>query len=320
MNSQNFAVGVDIGGTKIASILVDQSGQILNSDYRMTGVEQGTEESINRVVESIASVLKGAPEVSGIGIDVPGLVFPELGIVENAVNLNWDRVNLVQIIRERLHCSLPISLQRDTFAQTLGEHYYGSAVGVKDYVYLGIGSGLGAGALVNGELLIGSNHGALEVGHLALTGLANMCGCGRVGCAETLLSGPGLLRTYLSPEWRPDVQGFSFNGEEPSAERVIALARENEPRASLLINEFGRYLGELLAGLVMTLNPSSIVIGGGVGISAFDLYLERALEEMQQRCFPQNLRSLTIKKSSLDSSALGAASLVWYSIKDNQKN
>lgn len=319
MNSQNFAVGVDIGGTKIASVLVDQNGQIFNSDYRMTGVDQGPEESINRVVESIASVLKDAPEVSGIGIDVPGLVFPELGIVENAVNLNWDRVNLVQIIRERLHSSLPIFLQRDTFAQTLGEHYYGSAVGVKDYVYLGIGSGLGAGALVDGELLLGSNHGALEVGHLTLTGLSKMCGCGRVGCAETLLSGPGLLKTFLAADWRPDVQSPSLNGEEPSAERVISLARENDPRARLLINEFGKYLGELMAGLVMTLNPSSIVLGGGVGISAFDLYHERAVQELNQRCLSQNSRNLCIKKSSLDSSALGAASLVWYSIKENQK-
>ncbi|MPM19415.1 N-acetylglucosamine repressor [bioreactor metagenome] len=318
MNNQNFAVGVDIGGTKIASILVDPTGQIINSDYRMTAADQGPQESINRVVESIASVLKGQAEVSGIGIDVPGLVFPELGIVENAVNLNWDRVNLVEIIREKLHLSVPIFLQRDTFAQTLGEHYYGSALGEKDYVYLGIGSGLGAGALINGQLLIGSNHGALEVGHLALTGLKNMCGCGRIGCAETLLSGPGLLKTYLSPGWRPDVKAPNFNGEEISVEKVIGMARENEPRASLLINEFGRYLGELMADLVMTLNPSSIVIGGGVGISAFELYLDRAMEELQHRCFPQNTRSLTIKKSSLDSSALGAASLVWYSMKENQ--
>ncbi len=319
MENQNFAVGVDIGGTKIASILVDQAGQIVASDYRMTAVELGPQESINRVVASIASVIEGQSGITGIGIDVPGLVYPELGVVENAVNLNWDRVNLAEIIREKLHSSLPIFLQRDTFAQTLGEYYYGAARGEKNYVYLGIGSGLGAGALIDGRLLIGSNHAALEVGHLTMTGLMNLCGCGRVGCAETLLSGLGLHKTYVSPEWHPELPLQAKGDLSISAEYIIEQAQQAEPRALLLINEFGKYLGELLSDLVMTLNPALIVIGGGVGLSAYDLFIDSALAEIERRCFPNNIGSLQIKKSSLNSSALGAASLVWYSMKENRQ-
>lgn len=319
MDNHHFVVGVDIGGTKIASVLVDQAGQIVASDYRMTAVERGSQESIHRVVSSIEAVIAGQSNIRGIGIDVPGLVYPELGIVENAVNLNWDRVNLSEIIRQKLSLSVPIFLQRDTFAQTLGEHYYGAARGETNYVYLGIGSGLGAGALINGQLLIGSGHAALEVGHLSLTGLTNLCGCGKIGCAETLLSGPGLSKTYQASNWHPELPLKVDSEEELSAEAIIKRAQEGEGRALLLINEFGRYLGELLSDLIMTLNPALIVIGGGAGLSAFDLYIESAMNEIKLRCLPNNIRSLKIKKSSLDSSALGAASLVWYSMQNHQQ-
>jgi glucokinase len=313
MDNQELAVGVDIGGTKIASILVNQKGSILASDYRMSAVEMGQEETIDRVVASIQAVTGTHQNISGIGIDVPGVVNPETGLVEKAVNLGWDNVDLRGKLQQKLALHCPISLERDTFAQALGEYYYGSACGEKNYVYLAVGSGLGAGALVNGQLLLGSGRAALEVGHLSLTGLTAQCSCGNTGCAETLLSGPGIIRTYLCDSWYEECPAAVADREALSVQDILQRALENEPRASHLITEAARYLGELIADIIMVLNPSQIVIGGGVGLSAFDQLLPGVQAEVVRRTFPENHRNLQITKSSIDSSALGAAALVWYS-------
>jgi glucokinase len=313
MENQELAVGVDIGSTKIASILVNQKGSILASDYRMSAVELGQEETIERIVASINSVIGTYQSISGIGIDVPGVVNPETGLVEKAVNLGWDNVDLRGKLQQKLMHHCPISLERDTFAQALGEYYYGSARGEKNYVYLAIGSGLGAGALVNGQLLLGSSRAALEVGHLGLTGLTALCSCGKIGCAETLLSGPGMIKTYQCATWCPQFATRGTEAETFSVQDILQRAQQNEPRANYLIAEAARYLGELISDIAMVLNPSQVVIGGGVGISAFDLLLPGINAEIIKRTLPENHQHLKISKSSIDSSALGAAALVWYS-------
>jgi glucokinase len=311
--TEKYAIGVDIGATKIASALVDQEGKILANDYRMTAPDAGEDGTLDRIAASIQSLLDDSNEVSGIGIDVPGVVDPTRGTVENAVNLGWERVALGEEIQKRVSPNIPIYLERDTYAQTLGEHYYGVAKHVKDYVYLGIGSGLGAGALVNGSLLEGSNRAALEIGHLGLTGLTRLCACGKTGCAETLLSGTGMVNTYLSDTWGAGFPPGSVDPASFSAQEILQRAQMAEPRAQMLVEEFGRYLGEVISDLLMILNPALIVIGGGFGSSAFDQTSDSMHAEIKRRSLPSNYQKLRIEKSTLESSALGAASLVWYS-------
>ena len=317
MKNNDLAVGVDIGGTKVASILVNQAGEILASDYRMTAVEMGKDETIRRVAESINSVVGDHRDVCGIGIDIPGSVDPEKGMVENAVNLGWDRVELRKELGEKLTIKSPIHLQRDTYAQTLGEYYYGVAKNVSNYVYLAMGSGLGGGAMVNGKLLLGNNRSALEIGHLGLTGLTTPCACGKIGCAETLLSGPGMVRTYLNQEWHPEFAMETHSGNGLTAQDILTHAQSGEPRASLLMEHVSRYLGELISDILMVLNPSMVVIAGGVGLAAFDVLLPGVESEIAKRTWKQNYVDLLIKKSALNSSALGAATLVWYSMSDS---
>jgi glucokinase len=313
MTRHEYTVGVDIGATKIASVLVDKNGNILANDYRMTDPTAGEDGTFERIVTGIMNVTGGHYEISGIGIDVPGVVDPVLGTVENAVNLGWEKVTLREEIQKRIPKPIPIYMERDTYAQTLGEYYFGTARNVTDYVYLGIGSGLGAGALVNGSLLQGSKRAALEIGHLGLTGLTLTCGCGRIGCAETLLSGPGMVKTYLSNTWQPDLPLNDSTSTGLSAQEILARAQSGDARAMLLVDEFGRYLGELISDLLMILNPSLVVIGGGLGASAFDQISSSMHAEIVRRSMPDNYRNLRIEKSTLRSSALGAASLVWYS-------
>lgn len=317
MKNNDLAVGVDIGGTKVASILVNQAGEILASDYRMTAVELGKDETIRRVAESINSVVGDHRDVCGIGIDIPGSVDPEKGMVENAVNLGWDRVELRKELGEKLTVNAPIHLQRDTYAQTLGEYYFGVAKNVSNYVYLAMGSGLGGGAMVNGKLLLGNNRSALEIGHLGLTGLTTPCACGKIGCAETLLSGPGMVRTYLNQEWHPEFAIETPGNNGLTAQDILTHAQSGEMRASLLIEHISRYLGELISDILMVLNPSMVVIAGGVGLAAFELLVPGVESEIAKRTWKQNYVDLVIKKSALNSSALGAATLVWYSMSDS---
>ncbi|HEX2978891.1 MAG TPA: ROK family protein [Anaerolineaceae bacterium] len=305
-------IGVDIGGTKIASVLVDETGSIVSTDYRMTGVEYGEQATIDSIAKSILKLVAIDPAARGIGIDVPGQVDPASGTVRNAVNLGWDEVKLQERLAAYLPAGVPISIERDTYAQTLGEHIFGVGQGEQNMVYLSLGSGLGAGAMVDGQLLRGSIRSALEVGHLAMTGLQLRCACGNTGCAETILSGPGLVRTFQSQAWNPDLPSPWMDRGDLTAHEILEAAKAGDLRAAAVVEYLGRYLGEMCANLAMILNPSLIVIGGGFGLAAYEQVITPAWEEMKLRSLAQNHQCLTVKKSGLSSSGLGAAALVWH--------
>lgn len=305
-------IGVDIGGTKIASVLVDDNGAVQAEDYRSSDVEHGVSATLDRITESILALLTQGQPVSGIGIDTPGSVDPDRGIVRNAVNLGWEEVYLRDILTTRLPSPLPIYVQRDTYAQTIGESTFGAGKGKNDMVYLSLGSGLGAGALVDGRLLTGAGRSALEIGHLVLTGLPMPCACGNTGCAETILSGPGLVKTFQSERWRPDQSSVLMKQPDLTAHSILNAAQSGDRRAQLLVDDLGAYLGEILAELAMVLNPSLIVIGGGLGLAAYDQMIDPAMKELRKRSLAQNLHGLTINKSEIASPALGAAALVRY--------
>lgn len=306
-------IGVDIGGTKIASVLVDETGTILAEDYRMTAAEEGMRITLARINESIQSLLQLGEPVRGIGIDIPGQVDPINGIVRNAVNLGWSEVNLKAELEARLPVNLPIHIERDTYAQTLGEHVFGAGKGQNNMVYLSLGSGLGAGALIDGRLLNGAGHSALEIGHLALTGLRLPCACGNVGCAETILSGPGLVKTFQNQDWEPKVHSSLLDQADLTAQEILQAAQMGDQRAKQTIHLLGQYLGEICSDLVMILNPALIVIGGGLGLAVYEQIISLAWEEIRKRSLALNYLHLSIRKSTLNSPALGAAALVWQS-------
>ncbi len=316
MTNNEYAIGVDIGGTKIASVLINRKGTVYSSDYRMTEVEMGKAETINRILTSICNVMPKGQEIKGIGIDIPGSVDPELGIVENAVNLGWDRVELRKELQQSLGTKLPIYLQRDTYAQTLSEFFYGSAKNQKDYVFISIGSGLGAGAMVNGRLLQGSDRAALEIGHKTLPGLQTLCGCGKIGCVETILSGPGMIRTFKNLDWNSQIASDLALKDDLTVQDILNGYSAGDKRARLLLSEVSRYLGEIISSMITILNPALVIIGGGTGLAIYDYVISEVRVNVEQTTWKENYRNLTIEKSCLDSSALGAASLVWYGLNE----
>jgi len=311
--SEQLAIGIDIGATKIAAALVTPDGHILDSIQKPTQTQKGSEVVLQDILEIVRHLYNLAPSaVAGVGIGSPGILDPEAGIVYNAVNLGWVDVPLVSYLEVSLNLPIPIYLQRDTFASVLGEYIFGTQGRVRDLVYFSIGSGFGAGAIVNGQLLMGATGGALELGHLTLSFLDNPCACGRIGCVETILSGNGVLTTVLKRLEQSDQPSLLSRFSSLHPKDILQAAKMGDPVAIEVLNLAGKVFGIVLSLCTAVLNPAVIIVGGGFGRAALDMLLPTARKELEHRILKEHHQSMQIRVSTLESSALGPAALVWY--------
>ena len=308
-----YAIGIDLGATKIASVLLSQSGEVLKSSQVSTRPEEGPLAVLDRVAEQILDLEQQSPgAIAGVGIGSPGKVDSNRGVVYNAVNLGWTEVDLTGEITSRIRQSLPVWIQKDANLSALGEYYFGACQGLQDFVYLGIGSGLGAGIISSGRLITGSDWYAADVGHLSIDPEGPQCVCGGRGCAETVASGPGLVRVTRQ-------MLSKFPGESKLTDRmeltpadVLAAAHEGDALALQALAEVGRVLGIIMSACSVILNPLRFVLGGGLGLAGFKFIVPAALHELNQRTIPESRSLLEVLPSEVDSPAIGAACLVWY--------
>ncbi len=308
------ALGIDLGGTKIAAALVSEAGEVLAHRSLPTDAGQGQAAVIGRMVRLSNELIQEAGQRSlnllGLGVGSPGLVDAINGTVFNAVNLGWQEVHLADELTDRLQWSLPVWVQKDGNALAIGEYVFGAARDCPDFLYLSLGTGLGGGLFAAGQLISGANWNATEVGHISLDPLnGRMCACGLRGCAETVLSGQGLVALYNK---RTAAAGKPAP-EAISPVEIIRAARQQEGLALQVMAEMGRTLGTMIAFCAAFTNPSLVVIGGGLGQAVFDLLLPHARAELEKRVLTASHAGLRIVPSQQESSALGPASLVWYS-------
>ena len=310
--TETAAIGIDVGGTKIAGALVREDGEVLAAQQTRTQAEQGVPAVIERIADLVEGLVEAAPSTpAGIGIGTPGQVDPHEGIVHNAVNLGWVEVPLRRELNERLSFSIPVQIYHDSSASALGERYFGAAQGYDDFVYLGLGTGLGAAVVTGGRLVMGAAWSAAELGHMVIEEGGAPCACGLHGCAETILSGPGLVR--LARQRLESGEGSPILSEgELTAESILRAAEMGDGVAREAVSEMGRALGKVMAITATVLNPALFVIGGGLGVAAFDQILPTALESLRRNSLPSVHRQVKVRPSSLASSAVGAAALVWY--------
>lgn len=310
---ERFAIGIDIGATKIASVLVSEKGILVASSQVLTVASEGEDAVLAKVASQIQELMAQSPaEIAGIGIGSPGKVDSDRGIVCDAVNLGWKEVNLTRELSSRIDANVPIWIQKDTNLSALGEYYFGACQDYGDFVYLGVGSGLGAGIISNGHLLTGSDWYAADVGHLSINPDGPLCVCGGHGCAELAASGPGLVRvvTQMLTEY-PNKSILSDQSELTSAD-VLAAAAKGDTLALDALVEVGRALGIVMSACTVILNPSRFVIGGGLGLAGFDFIVPTVREEMARRTIPNHRGQMDIVPSRVESPAIGAACLVWY--------
>ena len=313
-----FAIGIDIGATKIASVLLSQKGELVRSSQVLTSAHEGPPAVLDKVADQIVDLARQSlGNLVGVGIGSPGKVDSDHGVVYNAVNLGWTEVHLAEEIGsriDRLKNALPVWIQKDANLSALGEYYFGACQSCNDFVYLGIGSGLGAGIISNGHLITGSDWYAADVGHLSVDPEGLLCVCGGRGCAETIASGPGLVRVAQRMLINSSTSGRLSDRTELTPADVLAAASENDPLALESLVEVGRVLGMIMSACTAILNPSRYVVGGGLGLAGFDFIVPSAHDELTRRTIPESRALLEIIPSRVESPAIGSACLVWYAL------
>ncbi|APV44430.1 glucokinase [Dehalogenimonas formicexedens] len=321
-------LGIDVGGTKVLSAVIDAYGNILADHATATRASEGFEST----VASIVGCARGALEKSvmdpsgivGVGLAVAGLIDSKQGIVRTSPNLpGWKDAPLGRRVAEAL--GKPVFMINDANAAAVGEQYFGAGRGSSHFVYVTVSTGIGGGLILDGKLYEGSEGFGGEIGHMVIDDKGPLCSCGNRGCWEMLASGKALER-----EARRSIEGGAVTticsfclpdperseGEGPpshpfayiTAKAIHAAAKSGDPLTIELIDRTGYYLGVGLANIINIFNPELIVIGGGLS-NMGDMLLRPAVEEAGRRAFRQSFDRVKFKIAGLGaaSGVIGAA-------------
>ncbi len=324
MERKKVVAGVDIGGTNTIIGFVDREGNILIEDRLKTNHYPVFEDFVAALYEQIEANYKKAEtdiDLIGIGIGAPmGNI--NKGTIEYPADLPWKGIMPLADVMLK-HTPLPVIVTNDANAAAVGEMIYGGAKGMKNFVVITLGTGLGSGFVVDGKLVYGHDGFAGEIGHTSIRpGSSNRdCGCGKKGCIETYASATGLKRTLLkvmadSIEPSP-LRKFSF--EELDAKLIHDAALHGDRIAIEAFEHTGMMLGFKLADVVATTNPEAIFLFGGLAL-AKDLIFEptkRYMEENLLYIYRGKVKLLESNLSTQNAAVLGASSLIW-SVKEQQ--
>jgi len=270
-SADDLILGIDLGGSKILTAVVNSRGEMLSSDEGITPATEGREAVIQSIVESSHRVLKQAnvaiSEICAIGIGAAGISNPETGILFTSPHLpGWRDVSLRDIIQEKL--GKKTFLTNDANAAALGEFYFGAARGARNFIYITLSTGIGGGIVIDGKIYSGAIGAAGEVGHMTIDDDGPICNCGNRGCWETLASGTALAREArqrIKEGARTSILEYAEGDVEKVTAQVIHSAAEHgDSLARELIARTGYYVGVGLANLINIFNPELIVIGGGL--------------------------------------------------------
>ncbi len=302
------AVGVDIGGTKIAAGVVSPEGRLLNEVMYPTA--NARERLLSTIAEAITEVQRGY-EVGGVCLAVPGFILARENKVLSAVNLEAiEGIPLKEELGGRTR--LPVTVENDANAAAWGEFRFGVGKDVDDLVFVTLGTGVGGGVISHGVLLSGARGMGGELGHITVQPAGPRCGCGNHGCLEALASGTAIARRAREvANQHPDsALGRLAMARTPLGEDVLDLARKGDEAALEVLREAGIWLGIGLATFVNIFDPEVIAIGGGLS-EAGDLVLEAARRELRLRSTSPSRDWVEIRKATLGarSGMLGAAAL-----------
>ncbi len=275
----DIMVGVDMGGTSIKALVVDGGNRVLAAAKTSTLAHRPAEavrDIADLVREAVADAGLTLSQIAGVGIGAPGAVDPEKGIVHKAPNLGWKGVRLGPGLRKLLR--VPALVDNDVNVGTVGEHALGSGEGAREMVGIFVGTGIGAGVILDGKLYYGYRGSAGEVGHTILQYDGPRCGCGRRGCAEALASRTAMERDVRSAikagraSLVPQIMKERNRARMTSA--VIARAlKKRDPVMREVMKRAQFYLGLLIANVVNILDPERVVIGGGIAARLGEEYV-----------------------------------------------
>ena len=319
MQKLGCVLGIDIGGTTTSFGLVNRQGGLICGATLPTEAHQPAHDLVSRLFSAIEDLRTALPlqtDIAGIGIGAPNANYYR-GTVENPVNLNWGAsTNLVELFRQRY--DLPTAITNDANAAAIGELLFGGARGMKHAIVITLGTGLGSGIIVNGELLYGSDGFAGELGHTTVYPNGRQCACGKLGCLETYVSATGLCRTLfeLLAQRRDDSPLREACFSQLTSKQIYTAACEWDSIALAAFDMTARILGMKLADAVAHTGPEAIFLSGGLA-AAGDLLItptRRYLEEFMFRPYKGKVRLLLSELPEANGSVLGAAALAWHEV------
>lgn len=313
-----YVVGIDVGGTNTVVGIVDKRGQILKGGSIKTAKHVNVEDYLDELTELINDLISETTtkdQIKGIGAGTPnGNYFT--GSIEFAPNLPWKGViPFAQMLEDRT--GIPVALTNDANAAAIGEMTYGAARGMKDFIVITLGTGVGSGIVVNGQLVYGHDGFAGELGHVIMRrNNGRLCGCGRTGCLEAYASATGVARTareYL--EIRPDAKTLLRNipVEDITSKDVAEAANAGDELAKEIFHYTGSMLGEAFADFVAFSSPEAIILFGGLS-KAGDLIMDPIHESMERNLLPifrNKVKLLFSELKESDAAVLGASALGW---------
>ena len=319
--AKGYVIGVDLGGTKILTALVDQEGRIVAETKRPTEAAEGPAKVISRLAKTVKTVLKEAgvsiKKVQAIGVGAPGPLNPESGVILNAPNLpGWEEVHLAELLAKET--GLPTFIENDVNVGTYGEFRLGAGQGVQDLVGIFVGTGVGGGLIVDGKLRSGFRHAAAEVGHMVVIADGPLCGCGARGCLEAVASRTAIVRDIagaIRAGRKSIITELVGNKIEEITSGVLAEAAQRGDELTLeVLSKAQYYLGILVANIVNLFDPEMVVLGGGVVEALGPPFLEPIRRTARDYFFAkEDMDKVQIVPAKLGDYAgvLGVAMLAW---------
>lgn len=320
MNEQLVALGVDIGGTKLAVGSVDASGRVLATARASTPVREGPQRVLSLLIDLCKKVLAatlcqaGDCRVVAVGVGCGGPLDPERGIIYAPPNLpGWEEVHLAEDLTDGL--GYPVYVENDANAAALGELRFGGGRGIKNFVYLTISTGIGSGIVIGGKLYRGENGNAGEIGHMCVAYDGRPCHCGSRGCLEAYASGPSVAmraREAAAKDGNTLLLKLAGSVEAIRPETVVAAVKQGDPLATRVWEETTFVLGVGIANVINIFNPRLVLLGGGL-TQAGDLLFAPVRRVALSRAFARLTRVVDIVPASLGEmvGVLGAAAVAF---------
>lgn len=319
MKDENRAnvVGIDIGGTNSVFGIVDKSGNVIaSSSIKTQDYPEFTSyiDALSGGIKKLAEESVGMSAIKGVGVGAPNANF-YTGNIEHAANLPWKGViPFAKELSSRL--GVPVALTNDANAAAIGEMTYGVARGMRDFIMITLGTGVGSGIVANGQLIYGHDGNAGELGHVVVERDGRQCGCGGKGCLETYTSATGVARTareFLEKRANEDSLLRKMDPEKITSKDVFDAAKAGDQIAQDIFSFTGKVLGMALADFVKFSSPEAIVLFGGLAKSG-DLLLtplKKAMEENLMPVFRGKVKVLFSGMKEADAAVLGASALGW---------
>lgn len=320
--SKTYALGVDLGGTKVLASVVDvTNGEVIASVRKRTKAEKGQDFISKRTVELAQEVLSEAQlpngaEIVAIGVGAAGQIDRKAGIILDAPNLGVHNLNLGELLGREF--AKPVAVGNDVEVATIGELHYGSGRGYQNFVCVFVGTGIGGGIVQNGRMYTGLNGTAGEIGHVSIDAGGRLCGCGNRGCLEAYASRTAITKAIMAEihhgrksQLADEADQQLRQGETIIRSGLLANAIKQDDALTIeIVTEAADYLGYGLGSVINFYNPECIILGGGV-IEAIDLLFERASSRALTIALSQAAHHTKIVRAKLGdfSGVVGAARL-----------